>query len=231
MERNSSGTETLAMVEKKYRINLPNYTLGEELISSISHGLGAVFAIVALILCIIKSANNHDALAVVCSCLYGSMLILLYSMSTIYHALKKNMAKRVFRVFDHCTIFLLIAGTYIPIVLVGIGGVWGWSYFGVVTGAAILGIVFNAIDVERYKVFSMICYIAMGWVIVVGFKPLVASIDGTGIVLLVVGGVIYTLGAVLYAIGKKRKYLHSIWHFFVLGGSILHFIMIYSYVL
>lgn len=232
MEKSITESEALAIVEKKrYRIGLPNYTLGEELISSISHGLGAVFGVVALVLCVVKAAAGGNSLAVVSGALYGSMLILLYSMSTIYHALKKNMAKRVFRVIDHCTIYLLIAGTYIPIVLVGIGGVWGWSYFGVVTGAAILGIVFNAIDVERFKVFSMVCYIAMGWVIVFGFRPLAAAVPREGIILLLAGGVVYTLGAILYGIGGKAKYLHSIWHFFVLGGSILHFIMIYRYVL
>lgn len=215
--------------EIEHRIALPEYTLGEELVSSISHGLGAAFGIVALVLCLVKSSGN--GIAVVSSALYGSMMILLYTMSTIYHALKRNMAKRVFRVFDHCTIFLLIAGTYIPIVLVGIGGAWGWTFFGVVVAAAILGIIFNAIDVERFKVFSMICYIAMGWVIVIGFKPLMDSIAKEGIILLIVGGVVYTIGAVIYGVGKKAKYLHSLWHFFVLGGSVLHFLMIYLYVL
>lgn len=225
--------QSLRNEEREYeaRIALPKYTLGEELVSAISHGLGAAFGIVALVLCVVKSASAGSAIGVVSSALYGSMMILLYTMSTIYHALKRNRAKQVFRVFDHCSIFLLIAGTYIPIVLVGIGGAWGWTFFGVVVAAAILGIVFNAIDIERYKKFSMICYIAMGWVIVIGFKPLMDSIATEGIILLIVGGVVYTIGAVVYGVGKKAKYLHSIWHFFVLGGSILHFLMIYLYVL
>lgn len=225
--------QSLRNEEREYeaRIALPKYTLGEELVSAISHGLGAAFGIVALVLCVVKSASAGSAIGVVSSALYGSMMILLYTMSTIYHALKRNRAKQVFRVFDHCSIFLLIAGTYIPIVLVGIGGAWGWTFFGVVVAAAILGIVFNAIDIERYKKFSMICYIAMGWVIVIGFKPLMDSIATGGIILLIVGGVVYTIGAVVYGVGKKAKYLHSIWHFFVLGGSILHFLMIYLYVL
>lgn len=217
--------------EIEARIALPKYTLGEELVSSISHGLGAAFGIVALVLCVLKSVSVGNGLAVVSSALYGAMMILLYTMSTIYHALKRNRAKQVFRIFDHCTIFLLIAGTYIPIVLVGIGGAWGWSFFGVVVAAAVLGIVFNAIDVERYKKFSMICYIAMGWVIVIGFKPLMDHVATEGIILLIAGGVVYTIGAVIYGVGKKAKYLHSIWHFFVLGGSVLHFLMIYLYVL
>lgn len=210
---------------------LPDYTLGEELVNAISHGLGAVFGIVALVLCIVKSAVSGNAIAVVSSCLYGTMLVLLYTMSTIYHALKRNKAKHIFRIFDHCTIFLLIAGTYIPIILVAIGGALGWVYFGIVTGAAVIGIVLNAISVDRFEIFSMICYITMGWVIVFAFRPLANAVDRQGIALLIAGGIVYTVGAILYGIGDKRKYLHSIWHFFVLGGSILHFLMIYQYVL
>lgn len=224
--------EILAKEEKKEsRISLPDYTLGEELISAVSHGLGAAFGIVALILCVKKAISSGSSLEIVSGSLYGSMLILLYTMSTIYHALKRNKAKRVFRVFDHCTIFLLIAGTYIPIVLVGIGGVWGWTYFGTVSAAAVLGIVFNAISVERFRIFSMICYLAMGWVIVFGARPLAASVAPEAIKLLLAGGIVYTAGAVLYGVGSKMRYLHSIWHFFVLGGSVLHFVMIYGYIL
>ncbi len=217
--------------EKKHRIPLPDYTLGEELISAISHGIGAALAIAGLVLCIVRAAKMGSGIAVVSSSLYGSMLFLLYMMSTIYHSLKPNRAKRVFRVFDHCTIFLLIAGTYIPIVLVAIGGTIGWIYFGVIVVSAIVGIVFNAIDVEKYQKISLFCYIFMGWVIVFGFKALTQAVAKEGVILLIAGGVTYTLGAVIYAIGDNHRYLHSIWHFFVLGGSILHFFTIYSYVL
>ena len=219
------------MEEKKHRISLPDYNLGEELTNSISHGLGAGLSVAALVLCVVKAANSGSALAVVSASLYGTMLFLLYMMSTIYHALKKNNAKRVFRVFDHCTIFLLIAGTYIPVVLVAIGGVVGWIYFGIIVAASIVGIVFNAIDVEKYEKISLVCYLFMGWVIVFGFKPLVESIAKPGIILLVAGGVVYSLGAILYRLGDNKRYFHSIWHFFVLGGSILHFFVIYLYVL
>lgn len=220
------------MEEKiKSKIPLPDYTLGEELISAISHGFGAAFAIVALVLCVVKAATGGSGIAVVSSALYGSMLFLLYMMSTMYHSLKRNNAKRVFRVIDHCTIFLLIAGTYIPIVLVGIGGAIGWTYFGIIVASAIIGIVFNAIDVEKYQKISLFCYIFMGWVIVFGFKALLDSVDRMGVILLIGGGVVYTLGAVVYKIGDNRKYFHSIWHFFVLGGSVLHFLTIYLYIL
>ena len=225
------STDTAINTKKNILASLPDYTLGEELINAISHGIEAVFGIAALVFCIIKSIMSGSTIAIVSSCLYGSMLVLLYTMSTIYHALKRNRAKHIFRIFDHCTIYLLIAGTYIPIVLVGIGGAIGWVYFGIVTGAAVIGIIFNAISVDRFKVFSMVCYIAMGWVIVFGFRPLARAVAPQGIILLIVGGVVYTLGAILYGIGGKHRYFHSIWHFFVLGGSILHFIMIYGYVL
>lgn len=217
--------------EKRRRTPLPDYTLGEELVSSISHGIGAGLSIAALVLCVVKAAGSGSAMEVVSAALYGSMLFILYMMSTMYHALKRNNAKRVFRVFDHCTIFLLIAGTYIPIVLVNIGGVVGWVYFGIIVGASIVGIVFNAINVEKYQKISLFCYIFMGWVIVFGFKALAESMDRNGIILLVAGGLVYTLGAVLYRIGDSRRYFHSIWHFFVMGGSILHFLTIYLYVL
>lgn len=222
---------TMNFIEKKHRISLPDYTLGEELISAISHGLGAGLALAGLILCIIKSAGSGSGITIASSIVYGTMMFLLYLMSTIYHSLKKNMAKRVFRVFDHCTIFLLIAGTYIPVILVAIGGTVGWIYFWVITLSAVIGIVFNAIDVEKYQKISLFCYIFMGWVIIFGFNALTKSVAPMGIRLLVAGGVIYTLGAILYGLGHKVKYFHSIWHFFVLGGSILHFLTIYIYVI
>lgn len=217
--------------EKKHRIPLPDYTLGEELVSSISHGIGAMLSIAALVLCVVKAAKSGSAIGVVSAALYGSMMFLLYMMSTMYHALARNNAKRVFRVFDHCTIFMLIAGTYIPVVLVAIGGAVGWTYFGIIVAASIVGIVFNAIDVEKYEKISLFCYIFMGWVIVFGFKPLMAAVGMKGIVWLVTGGVVYTLGALVYKLGENKRYFHSIWHFFVLGGSICHFMMIYMYVL
>ncbi len=225
------NTNATTNAKKNILASLPDYTLGEELINSISHGMGVIFGITALVFCIIKSVMSGFTLAIVSSCLYGSMLILLYTVSTIYHALKRNRAKYIFRIFDHCTIFLLIAGTYIPIVLAGIGGIIGWIYFGIVVGAAIIGIIFNAISVDRFKIFSMICYIAMGWVIIFGFYPLTQAVALQGVILLIAGGVVYTLGAILYGMGSKRRYFHSIWHFFVLGGSILHFFTIYGYVL
>lgn len=215
---------------RKSRIPIPKYTLGEELISAISHGIGAGLSIAALVLCVVVSAKHHNAYAVVSSAIYGASLIILYTMSTIYHGLAPCKGKRVLRVIDHCSIFLLIAGTYTPFALVALNGATGWVLFGVVWGASVLGITLNAVNVEKFKVFSMIAYLALGWVIVLNMKQLLVVIPQNGIMLLVTGGVAYTVGAVIYGIGSKVKYMHSIWHFFVLAGSILHFFCILLYV-
>ena len=214
-----------------YKIPIPKYTLGEELISAISHGVGAALGVVVLCMCVAKSTAVGDGYAQVSSWIFGISMIILYSMSCIYHALKPNNAKRVMRVFDHCTIFLLIAGTYTPFTLISLRGNVGWTLFGIIWGTAIIGIILNAIDMEKFKTISMICYLAMGWAIVFTFKPLCAAVAQAGIKLLVAGGIAYTVGAVVYGIGSKVKYMHSIWHFFVLAGTILHFFAIYWYVL
>ncbi len=225
----------LPLVEQKRsrlsKIEIPKYTLGEELISAISHGLGAALGVLALVLCLVKSIPSGDGFTIVSSWIFGMSIIVLYSMSCIYHALKPCNAKRVMRIFDHCTIFLLIAGTYTPFTLVALRNTVGWELFGIVWGAAIIGIILNAIDMERYKVLSMVCYLAMGWAIVFAFKPLMDAVDMNGIKLLLAGGIAYTVGAVIYGIGSKVKYMHSVWHFFVLAGTILQFLTIYYYVI
>ncbi len=218
-------------MSKRSPITIPKYSLSEELISSISHGIGALLSIAALLLCLVVAISHQDAYRVVSAAIYGATLILLYLMSTLYHALKVNKAKRVFRVIDHCSIFLLIAGTYTPYTLVTLRPTVGWWLFALVWGAAIVGIVLNAVDLKKYSTLSLICYLAMGWVIVFAFKPLAEAMDKTGIALLIWGGVAYSLGALLYAIGAKKKYFHSVFHFFVLAGSVLHFFSILLYVL
>jgi len=213
-------------------IKIPRYTLGEELISAISHGIGAGLGIAALVLCIIKSAIHHNPTAVVSSSIYGSTLIILYLISTLYHSFKPSIrAKKVFRIFDHCSIFLLIFGTYTPFALVTLNGAIGWVIFSVILASTIVGIVLNSVNLEKYKKISMACYIIMGWIIVFAFKPIFQSMNINGIILLVLGGIVYTIGAIIYGIGKKVKYMHSLWHFFVLAGSILHFFCIYLYVI
>lgn len=210
----------------------PKYTLSEELISAISHGIGVLLSIAGMVLCIVKAASESNAAGVVSSSLYGSFMIILYLMSTLYHSFKPTVkAKKVFRVFDHCSIFLLIFGTYVPYTLVTLKGALGWTLFGIILGAAILGIVLTAVNLEKFKKLSMVCYLVMGWTIIGAIKQVYNNIDFNGLILLVLGGVIYTIGAVIYGLGKKVKYMHSVWHIFVLLGTILQFFSIYLYVL
>lgn len=218
-------------MSKRSPITIPKYALSEELISAISHGVGALLSIAALCLCVVVAVRSADTYSIVSAAIYGATLIILYTMSTLYHSLRVNKAKKVFRVIDHCSIFLLIAGTYTPYTLVTLRDSVGWLMFAIVWGAAIIGIILNVIDLKKYLIPSVICYLAMGWVIVFAFSPLKAALHPTGIVLLIGGGVAYSLGAGLYALGSKIKYFHSVFHFFVLAGSILHFFSIMLYVL
>lgn len=213
-------------LKKLKEFNLPEYSISEELMNAISHGIGAALSIAAIVLLIVNS--KFEIKSIVCVTIYSVSLFVLYIISTLYHALLPSKAKKVFRVLDHCSIFLLIAGTYTPICLLVLNSVVGWILFFVVWVAAIVGIVFNSIDIKKFSKFSMICYIAMGWVVIFALKPLIDSITTSQLTLLVSGGVAYTVGAVLYVIGKKQKYIHSVWHLFVLLGSILHFFMIFS---
>ena len=215
----------------KEKIEIPRYTLGEEITNAILHGIGALLSIAALVLCVVFSAIHHDPYAVVSSCIYGSTLIILYTMSCLYHSFKVNNAKRVFRIIDHCSIYLLIAGTYTPYTLVTLHGVTGWVTFGIIWACAILGIFLNSIDLKKYKVISFLLYLGMGWEIIFSYNRLAAALDKGGLYLLLAGGVIYTVGAIFYGIGKKHKYMHSVFHFFVLAGSILHFFSILLYVI
>ena len=221
----------MEQIEKQHRISIPKYTLGEELISSISHGVGAGLGIATLVLCIVKSCSPLDGYKLASSIVFGLTTTMLYLMSCLYHALKVNKAKRVFRVIDHCTIFLLIAGTYTPYTLITLHGLTGWLLFGIVWGVGILGIVLNAISLRRFAKFSLACSIALGWVVLFASRQLVSNLDQSGLWLLLAGGIAYTVGAVLYGIGAKKRYFHSVFHFFCLIGTALHFFSIYYYVL
>lgn len=209
----------------------PAYTLAEELINSISHGTGALAAAGGMAVLIVFSALQGDVWKVVSSSIYGATMIMLYTFSALYHSFTDGKVKSVFRVFDHCSIFLLIAGSYTPFTLVTLREATpaiGWTLFGVVWGAAIIGIVLNIVSLEKFKVFSMICYIAMGWAVVFAIKPLIANLAKGGIILLASGGLAYTVGIIFYAI--RKKYMHSIWHFFVLAGTILQYFAVLFYV-
>lgn len=214
---------------------MPKYTKGEEIFNMTSHIVGGALGIVALTLCVIFSAIKHNVYGIVGSSIYGFTMILLYTMSSLYHGLKTNsMAKRVFQVLDHCSIFLLIAGTYTPIALCSLrsyDATMGWTIFGIIWGVAILGITLNSIDLKRFKIFSMICYLVMGWCIIIKANLLPTLLGIKGCTLLVTGGVVYTIGAILYGVGKKHKYIHSIFHLCIFVGSLLHFFCILFYVI
>ena len=214
---------------------LPKYTKGEEIFNMTSHIVGAALGIVATVLCVVFAAIHGNVYGVVSGAIYGVTMIILYTMSSIYHGLSpKRYSKRVFQVLDHCSIFLLIAGSYTPFALCTIreyDTASGWVIFGVIWAVAILGIVLNSIDIKKFKVFSMICYLLMGWCIVFKIGLLPKLLGTAGFVLLLLGGIAYTVGAVLYGIGKKHKYMHSIFHLFILLGSLLQFFCILLYVM
>ena len=205
-------------------------TLGEEIANSISHGVGSLLAVAATVILIVKAAIHNGALAVVSVSLYGASMIILYSFSSLYHAITHKTAKKVMRIFDHCSIFLLILGTYIPVSLLLIGGAKGWVLFGVNTFCAVLGIVFNAINMEKWKKPSLVLYLIMGWSVIFSMGDVIRNTPPAGLVFLAVGGIIYTLGIIFYK-NKKIKYMHFIWHLFVLAGSILHFFFVLLYCL
>ncbi len=214
---------------------LPKYTKGEEIFNMTSHIIGAVLGIVATVLCVVFAAIHKNVYGVISGSIYGVTMILLYTMSSIYHGLNpKFTSKKVFQILDHCSIFLLIAGSYTPFALCAIRSVdsfMGWLIFGVIWSLAILGIVLNSIDIKKFKKFSMICYLLMGWCIIIKAGMLPELLTLNGFILLVAGGIAYTIGAVIYGVGKKHKYFHSIFHLFILLGSFLQFMCILLYVM
>lgn len=204
------------------------YSVMEEIANAITHGLGAALAIAGMIILIVKGVG--DPWKVVSSTIYGASMILLFTMSCMYHAISNVRAKKILRVFDHSTIFILIAGTYTPFTLVALRGWIGWTIFGIVWGVAILGIILNIISIERFKVVSMIGYIASGWCVIAAIGPLIQRMETAGLVLLLAGGIAYTAGIIFYAM-KKIRYMHSIWHVFVFAGALLHYFCILFYVI
>lgn len=213
---------------------LPDYTKGEEIFNTASHIVGGAFGVIALAVCVIVSALHRDPWAVVSSAIYGVSMVALYTVSSVYHGLCPGMGKKVMQVLDHCTIYLLIAGTYTPVVLCSIRPVypgWGWTIFGLVWGLAAMAAAFTAIDLKKYSVLSMACYIGMGWCIVIALKPTLECVPLAGLLWLLAGGISYTVGAVLYGLGKKHRYMHSIFHLFVVLGSVLQFVSIVGYVI
>lgn len=213
---------------------LPNYSRVEEMINSVSHSAGGLFGVYVLIRCIAISVKGGGAISLVSSIIYGISMIFLYSMSSVYHGLRISTAKKVFQIIDHCAVFVLIAGSYTPLLLCTVreySPVTAYSLLAIVWGVTVVGIVFNSIDLNKYKAFSMVCYIIVGWLIVIELGHLNDFLGSFPVLLIFWGGICYTVGAIIYGVGKKKKYFHCVFHFFVLAGSVLQYISISSYIL
>lgn len=206
------------------------YSLGEEIANSITHGLGAALSIAALVLLIVAAARTGNRWQLASAITYGVTLILLYMSSTLYHSIPGPRARRVFKVIDHSAIYLLIAGTYTPFTLVTLRDTGGWWLFGVIWGLAVTGVSLEAFWVYRPKWLSVVVYLGMGWLVAAAMKPLLANLPTGGVWLLVAGGLAYTLGTIFYVL-KRVPYTHMVWHLFVLGGSVCHFLAVMLYVL
>jgi hemolysin III len=201
------------------------YTLGEEIVNAVIHGVGVVLSIVALVVLVSLAALRGTALHVVSVAVYGATLVILYLASTLYHSLSGTRARRVFRVIDHASIYLLIAGTYTPFTLVTLRGPWGWWIFGIVWAIALAGVTLEGFWGDRPKWVSAAVFLAMGWIIVFAIKPLLAALPPLGMQLLVAGGLAYTLGVIFYVL-KRIPYMHAVWHLFVIAGSAFHFLAV-----
>lgn len=213
-------------IEKREKLGLPKYSLGEEIFSSIVHGVAALSAVAMYVILLVFC--KKDGLSLFSVHFYGISIIVLYSVSTIYHALGINKAKKIFRILDHCTIFVLIAGTYAPVSIISVGGQTGFIMFFIVTAAAVIGITLNAVNLKKYAKISILCYIAMGWTAALFMKTVYLSLGNFAFTFLILGGILYTVGALIYLFGKKVPYMHSIWHLFTFFASVCHFFCVLS---
>lgn len=204
-------------------------SFGEEIANSIIHGIAAALAIAAIPILVV-GALDFGAVGIVSASIFGASLFLLYLASTLLHALPSGKAKNVFGVLDHCAIYILIAGTYTPLVLVSLGGAWGWAMFGVIWGMALIGIIYKSIWGDRFPMLSNLWYLLMGWIILVAVKPLLAALPTAGVWWLLGGGLAYTFGVIFYIADSRWRYAHTVWHLFVVLGSFCHFFAVLFYV-
>ena len=212
---------------------LPSYSRSEEIMNMVTHIVGGGIAIIALVLCLLRAWRSGSTLAVICALIYGISMVAVYCMSSIYHGLQPGTSKKVMQIMDHCAIYLLIAGTYTPIAVCGIAPVYpmiGWGIFAAQWSLAILATVLTAIDLRKYRVFSMICYIGMGWGIIFFLPQTVRVLSPAGFYPLLAGGITYTVGAILFGLGKRIKWMHCVFHIFVVLGSILQLITVLFFV-
>jgi hemolysin III len=212
------------------KISAPSYTPGEEIANSVTHGIGLALAIAGMVVLTAFATRYGNAWHLVSCVIFTSTLILQYTFSTLYHSIQRPRAKHVMRILDHSAIFLLIAGTYTPFMLVNLRGTWGWALFAIVWALALLGVLFQVSLLRRWQGISLSLYIGMGWVVVVAIKPMLAAVAPGGLILLLLGGLAYTSGGGLY-LWKRLRYSHAIWHGFVLTGSSLHFFAVLFYVI
>ena len=213
---------------------LPSYTRGEEIFNMVTHIVGGGLGVLALIACVIVAAINKNTWGIVSGSIYGATVILLFTMSSVYHGLRAERPKRILRIIDHCAIFVLIAGTYTPIVFSRFREVYpvdAWVIFSVIWGLAIFGIILNSIDLHRFRILSMACYLGMGWMAVFRIGRLVEVLGSTFFLLILLGGLFYSVGAILYGVGKKKKYMHSVFHLCVNVASILHSVAIAIFIM
>lgn len=211
---------------------LPDYSKGEEIMNMVTHIVGGALGILALILCVVRAALRDNLYGIITSAIYGTTMITMFTISSVYHGLKPNMGKKVMQVIDHCTIYFLIAGTYTVVVLSAIRPVYptlGWGLFAFEWCIALAAATLTAIDLKKYSVLSMICYIGMGWAVIPFWKQTLEVMTLPGFWLLLLGGIAYTVGSILFGLGRTRKWMHSIFHIFVVLGALLQFVSIFLY--
>lgn len=205
------------------------WELGDDWANGLTHGLGFILSILGLFLLIDLALIDGSYLKIFAFSVYGSCLVTLYGMSTLYHSISKKPLKHILRIFDHCAIYLLIAGTYTPITLISLQGVWGWTLFATIWTLAITGIILKTIYIGRYVILSTLLYLVMGWLAIVAIEPLMQNLHPTALQWLLAGGIAYTAGVLFFALDRIR-YCHTIWHVFVMTGSCCHFLAIFHYV-
>ena len=213
---------------------LPHYSHGEEVMNMVTHIVGGALAILTLVLCLVRAVQHGGVQNIICATVYGCSMIAVYTMSSIYHGLHPGTGKKVMQIIDHCTIYFLIAGTYTPIVVCALAPDYpaiGWGLFLFQWALAITATVLTAIDLKRYRVFSMVCYIGMGWSVILFLPQTITALSPIGFGFLLAGGIAYTIGAILFGIGRKVKWMHSVFHLFVIAGSMLQMITVAFYVL
>ncbi len=221
------------MPQKVKNIQIPDYTASEEKMNALTHFLGAVFGLVTLVLNLLAT-KGADPYRIITGIFYALMIVVMFSISTIYHILPVSDHKRLWRIIDHCTVYLLIIGTYTPIVLVGVRALsefWGWFIFALEVGIGLFAILLNIIDLKKFAGISMVCYILMGWAIVVNLPLGIQALTPSGFGFVLAGGIVYTIGAILYGVGKKLRYFHTVFHIFALVAAVIQYLGVYLYIL